>query len=169
MKSLCSAEELARAVNEWSEKHQIAPANGQAGERITERGIRYYRTLGLVDAPASAGAGFGEKHRLQLIAIRLLQAQGIPLNRIRHLLFGRSLDDLKRIEREGLKEVQTAQPAVFGFTHSEAWTVTTLDDEFLLVSRKGRRISAEQRKRVLAALITSHPRLTAANRHSRKE
>ena len=84
MNAAHSVEDLAREVNEWCDRHAVAPASGQAGERMTERNIRYYRTLGLLDAPLSGGgAGYGEKHRPQLIAIRLLQAQGLPLSRVR--------------------------------------------------------------------------------------
>src|SRR5437867_3924089 len=65
-----SLEELARAVQVWCEEHRAYPANGQAAEEITERTIRYYRTLGLLDPPLGNYAKtFSEKHKLQLIAI----------------------------------------------------------------------------------------------------
>src|SRR5439155_16344948 len=110
MNEMFSAEELAETVNEWCERHGVEPASGQAGERLTVRNIRYYRALGLLDPPLiGGGQGFGQKHRLQLVAIRLLQAQGLPLNRIQQLLFGRSLEDLKRIEKQGLAELAGTQ------------------------------------------------------------
>jgi DNA-binding transcriptional MerR regulator len=150
-----TVEQLARAVNEWCDQHSVAPATGQAGERMTERNVRYYRTLGLVDAPvAGGGIGYGEKHLFQLIAIRLLQAQGLPLNRIRDLLLGRTLDELKQIEKRGLAELEAAEVNVFRPTSSENWTMTPLDDEFLVVSRLGRGISDDLRARLLAVL---HP------------
>src|SRR5215475_3508569 len=103
MNEMLSAEELAESVNDWCQKHRVEPASGQAGERMTVRNIRYYRALGLLDPPTANGHhGFGEKHRLQLVAIRLLQAQGLPLQRIQELLFGRTLRELERIEKEGL-------------------------------------------------------------------
>ena len=72
--------QLAEAVNDWCDEHKVAPASGQAGQRMTERNVRYYRTLGLIDPPlVGGGMGYGEKHFLQLIAVRLLQAQGLPL------------------------------------------------------------------------------------------
>src|SRR5678809_1032306 len=101
-----SADQLAEIVNQWCEKHNVSPVNGQAGERMTVRNIRYYRTMGLLDPPAGGGQGFSEKHRRQLVGIRLLQAQGLPLNRIQELLFGRSIEELQRIETEGLAEVK---------------------------------------------------------------
>jgi DNA-binding transcriptional MerR regulator len=154
MNKTFSVGELANQVNEWCERNDVVPANGQAGESITVRNIRYYRTLGLLDPPAVGGGnGFGEKHRLQLVAIRLLQAQGLPLGRIQQLLYGRSLDDLKRIETEGLTELAEAQsmmPTSLGGT--EFWSVTPLNREFMIVSRNGRGLSQEVRKRLTAVL-----------------
>ena len=168
MKTWLSVEQLADEANQWCDQHQIVPASGQTGERITERGIRYYRTLGLVDPPAvGGGQGFGEKHRLQLIAIRLLQAQGLPLNRIRELLFGRTLDELKRIEKQGLAEAKEAPVAMFRPAGGESWGVTPLDDEFLLISRRGRTLPPELRAPILNLLSpepVNHRRMNGAKR-----
>jgi DNA-binding transcriptional MerR regulator len=153
MNEMMSADELAEAVNDWCDEHGISPANGQTGERMTVRNVRYYRTLGLIDAPAlGGGQGFGEKHRLQLIAIRLLQAQGLPLSRIQELLFGRSIEELKQIEKKGL--VEMAEAGFNGFRPGlhESWSVAPLNEEFMLVSRRGRRLSAELRERLLGVL-----------------
>ena len=151
MELMRSAEKLAEEVNRWCDQHGVAPASGQAGEQITERSIRYYRTLGLVDpALLGGGQGYGEKHRLQLVAIRLLQAQGLPLNRIRDLVFGRTLEEFKRIEKQGLEE--TSPTPVFRPALSESWGVTPLDEEFLLISRRGRGLSPELRERLLKVL-----------------
>ncbi len=157
-----SAETLAEQVNDWCERHGVTPASGQSGERITERNIRYYRTLGLLDAPLlGGGQGFGEKHRLQLIAIRLLQAQGLPLSRIRELLFGRTIEELTRIEKQGLAELKAAPVASFRPSANETWGVTPLDGEFLLISRRGRALSDDMRERILAAL---HPEIKTKRR-----
>jgi hypothetical protein len=121
---------------------------------MTERNVRYYRSLGLVGPPlAGGGVGYGELHMLQLVAIRLLQAQGLPLNRIRDLLLGRTLAELREIEKRGLAEPPNPEP-VFRPLSGEGWAMTPLDDEFLLISRQGRGISNEVRGRLLAAL---HP------------
>ena len=153
MNDTFSAEELAQTVNQWCLRHGVAPASGQAGETITVRNIRYYRTLGLLDPPLMGGGlGFTEKHRLQLVAIRLLQAQGLPLNRIQELLFGRTLQELKQIEKQGLDELDQKEVAVFRPTANEAWCVTPLNQEFMLVSRRGRRLSSELRERLAAML-----------------
>ena len=73
---LLTLNELAAAVNGWCAEHGIVPANGQAADELNERNIRFYRTSGLVDAPLSGGGrGYGEKHRLQLIGIRLMRPE----------------------------------------------------------------------------------------------
>ena len=96
MKTEFTLEDLADAVRDWCEEHRLFPANGQAADEISERTIRYYRTLGLLDAPmGSYVKSFSEKHRLQLLAIRIYQTQGIPLRKIRDELYGRSEEDLE--------------------------------------------------------------------------
>ena len=153
MNEMMSVEQLAETVNEWCGDHDISPASGQAGERMTVRNIRYYRTLGLMDPPAlGGGQGFGEKHRLQLVAIRLLQAQGLPLSRIQELLFGRSVEDLKQIEKKGLAEMEGAGFNGFKPALNESWSVAPLNEEFMLVSRRGRKLPPELRERLLDIL-----------------
>src|SRR5580698_7530423 len=133
-----SISELADRVNAWCSEHGIEPANGQSGELVSERNIRFYRTTGLVDAPESGGAGYGERHFLQLAAVRLLQAQGLPLRRIRELLFGRPTAELREIQRQGLAEAKS-----LSVTRSltpgaeELWRMIPINDEFLIVSRRG--------------------------------
>ena len=168
MSETYSAGTLADTVNRWCDQHRVSPASGQAGELMTERNIRYYRTLGLVDAPASGGQGFGRKHRLQLVGIRLLQAQGLPLHRIRDLLYGRGLEELEEIASRCLAEPAETVDSPWRAVRQECWSVTALDEDFLLVSRRGRRISAGLRRRVLAALENNSP-TTAAQRQNRKE
>jgi DNA-binding transcriptional MerR regulator len=153
MSLLLSVDELADQVNQWCHQHNVSPASGQAGERMTERNIRYYRTLGLLDPPqVGGGRGYGEKHLLQLKGVRLLQAQGLPLSRIRELLFGRTVEELRQIEERGLAEWGAARVTAFRPSPNESWGVTPLDDEFLIISRRGRTLSADLRERLLAAL-----------------
>jgi DNA-binding transcriptional MerR regulator len=154
--------ELAAAVNTWSDKHGVVPANGQAAGQLSERSIRFYRTIGLVDGPmmADGRGGYGEKHRLQLIALRLLQAQGLPLRRIRDLLYGRSVKELREIERRGLTTHSAARQAsrpVIGSTQSESWSIMPLDEEFLIVSRLGRPLPVSLLE-ALRQLLSAAPR-----------
>ena len=153
---LLSIEELSNAINLWCVEHGIVPANGQAGERITERNIRYYRTRGLLDAPGSGTGehkrGFSEKHVAQLRAIRLLQARPLPLDQIQTQLAGRTLDDLQELERQELRKINGASAAIVGGLAQENWQVTVVGGEFLLVARRGRTVTDEQRRQVAAVL-----------------
>ncbi|MEI9892950.1 MAG: hypothetical protein WDN28_03295 [Chthoniobacter sp.] len=113
------------------------------------------RTLGLVDAPD--GGGYREKHLLQLSAVRLLQGQGVPLRRIRELLYGRSLAELREIRRRGLAEAPrtTAAQRISLPVQDELWRAIPLDEDFLLISRRGTTLTAAQREAVLRALPTT--------------
>jgi DNA-binding transcriptional MerR regulator len=147
-----SLEELSARINAWCTEHGVSPASGQAGEAVSERNVRYYRTLGLIDAPE--GSAYREKHLLQLTAVRLLQAQGLPLRRIRELLYGRSLQDLREIRRRGLldaRQVASSHRVALSMG-DELWRAIPLDDDFLLVSRRGTPLTPAQRDAVLLAL-----------------
>ena len=134
-----SLEELAAEIRSWSERSRVYPVNGQSAEELTERTIRYYRTLGLLDPPlGNYVKTFTEKHRLQLIAIRLYQSQGLPLRKIRDELYGKSLKDLIALEKQateqGARTVSLALPFLPTIA-SESWSVVPLARDFLLVSR----------------------------------
>lgn len=139
-------------MERWCREHQLVPANGQASERVSERSIRYYRTLGLLDAP-EAGGGFTEIHRLQLIALRILQTEGLPLRRIRALLHGRTRKELVELQTRAGRSTEIpstlGMPGASGvvpglpLNPAETWKVMPIDDEFALVSRRGREVDAE--------------------------
>jgi DNA-binding transcriptional MerR regulator len=153
-----SLTELAASVNAWCEEHRVVPVSGQAAERISERNIRFYRTVGLVDAPESGGGrGYGEKHRLQVIAVRILQARGMPLRNIRELLQGRSIEDLRRVEKQGLEELRrmTTEPKALPNCLPESgenWSVAPLGPDFLLIAPSGRPIPAALREHLQLAI-----------------
>ncbi len=152
-----SLRELAERVNAWCEEHRVEPAVGQAGETVTERNVRYYRTVGLLDAPASGVGGYSEKHFLQLVGVRLLQAQGLPLRRIRELLFGRTVSELRELQRRALAESRRAPDWRVPTSHAdELWRMIPLNDDFMLVSRRGQELTARQRTAVLQALHHTH-------------
>jgi DNA-binding transcriptional MerR regulator len=152
MHTTFSLEDLSERVASWCAENDIAPASGQAGESVTGRNIRYYRTLGLVDAPSADG--YGEKHLLQVIAIRLLQAQGMPLRRIRELLYGRSIEDLREIRRRGIEEAGAVRAAarVTAPATDELWRMIPLNEDFMLVSRRGTPLTPHQRAAIVRAL-----------------
>lgn len=77
---------------------------GQASGRVREvpdiRTIRYYTTLGLLDRPAQMRgrtALYGERHLLQLVAIKRLQAKGLSLAEVQTQVAGQSDAVLRRL------------------------------------------------------------------------
>lgn len=136
--------ELAAAVQAWCEEHRVLPANGQVAEAVTERTIRYYRTLGLLDAPEGGHVkAFTGKHRLQLLAIRIYQARGVPLRRIRELLHGQNEEALRALVGAGGRPRKSLRPDPAAAENvaeacpvPECWQVVPLAEEFLLVSRR---------------------------------
>jgi DNA-binding transcriptional MerR regulator len=164
-------EELAQAVQSWCENHRIYPANGQAAEEMSERTIRYYRTLGLLDPPAGSYAKtFSEKHRLQLIAIRLYQAQGLPLRKIRDELYGKDLEDLIALERQAAKRGKKGLTIALPFLPSpgnECWRVVMLADEFLLVSRQNRLLPRSVIEKINRLIAATRPESEITNESSK--
>lgn len=63
------------------------------------RTVRYYTTLGLLDRPAieNRQARYGERHLLQLLAIKVLQSLDLPLAQIQELMYGRSDAELRQL------------------------------------------------------------------------
>lgn len=164
-------EGLAEAVQDWCEEHHVLPANGQAAEQITERNIRYYRTLGLLDPPlGNYTRTFTDKHRLQLIAIRIYQAQGLPLRKIRDELYGKSLEDLtafeKQIRKHGKQDISI--PGLLQMPlATESWLVLPLTGEFLLVSRQNKQVPRAIIERISQLLQSVRPENENATESSR--
>ena len=139
-------QELAEAVNAWCRERSLQPANGQAASELSPRTLHYYRSAGLLDAPdSSAGPGYGRRHFLQLAAIRILQAQGLPLSRIQQLLFGRSDQELEQIaESAGKIGRGTANVRPDPIVSAETWATYPVNRQIFLVAREGARLSARQ-------------------------
>jgi DNA-binding transcriptional MerR regulator len=76
----------------------IAARNGQVRDRPDVRTIRYYGTLGLVDRPAEMTgrtALYGDRHLLQVLAVKALQARGATLADVQRTLVGASEPELR--------------------------------------------------------------------------
>jgi hypothetical protein len=88
-----SLEELSDQVSRALGALGLVPANGQVAEVPNARTIRYYTTIGLLDRPGSDGrhATYGTRHLEQLIAIKRLQADGLPLAEVHRRLL--QMDD----------------------------------------------------------------------------
>lgn len=153
-----SHDELVARLNDWCVQKRIVPASGQAAETVSARTLRYYRTTGLMDAPLSGkGQGYGERHFLQAAAVRVLQAQGLPLNRIHALLFGRSDADLRRVLKEGAASAASLTVrAVSQFPAPETWQVIPVDDDWMLVSRRGAPVAEETLEKI-RQLLSDRP------------
>jgi DNA-binding transcriptional MerR regulator len=66
----------------------------------TERTLRYYISQGLVDRPSGqrgTAALYGYRHLLQVLTVKYLQSQYLPLRKIKGLLRGRSNRALEQI------------------------------------------------------------------------
>ncbi len=90
-----------------------ARANGRVRDVPTERLIRWYATVGLVDPPLSRQgrvARYGRRHLLQLVAVKRRQAEGHSLAEIQAELAGATDETLA-----SLAEIPDAQ---YGPAHS---------------------------------------------------
>lgn len=78
----------------------LAQERGTVTEVPDERTVRYYLTEGLV-SPAEEKQGtasvFGYRHLLQLLVVKKLQAEHLPIRKIRDLVDGRTERELERL------------------------------------------------------------------------
>src|SRR5215469_6314889 len=95
----------------------IAARNGQVRDRPDVRTIRYYGTLGLVDRPAKMTgrtALYGDRHLLQVLAVKALQARGTTLADVQRTLVGASEPELRAAVGPGLPGALAAVAAAAG-------------------------------------------------------
>lgn len=146
-----SIEQLASKVTAWCDLHKVVPANGQVATDTQVRTLRYYRTLGLMDPPA--GGGFSERHYLQACAVRVFQAQGLPLSRIHSMLFGRSDNDLCSILQAAESQAPPELPPAAEGHLTPPLQTLPIGPDFLLVSRRTHlRLSESQIRDILHIL-----------------
>ena len=89
-----------RVAGELAERGLLGAAtDARVSAAPDARTVRYYATLGLLDRPRIEGrqARYGERHLLQLLAIKALQAVDLPLAEIQQRLYGRSDAELKAL------------------------------------------------------------------------
>lgn len=98
--TLWSLEELSQHSQRELEVRKIPNPGGRVSQTLSARTIRYYTSLGLVDRPLAYDGGiarYGPRHLLQLLAIKILQAEYLPLPEIQKQLFGRGESELQEI------------------------------------------------------------------------
>lgn len=91
--ALCAEAERLLAADSPAER------DGRVREVPDPRTVRYYTTLGLIDRPAMRGRTgyYGERHLLQLLAIKRLQAHGLPLAQVQARLLGLTTPELRKL------------------------------------------------------------------------
>lgn len=96
-----SLEDLALEVNRLLEGRGLLDSQGdrRVAAAPDARTVRYYGTLGLVDRPSivEREARYGRRHVLQLVAVKALQARGLPLAEVQARLYGRSNSELETL------------------------------------------------------------------------
>jgi DNA-binding transcriptional MerR regulator len=143
-----SLDAIAKDVNTWCHENSVIPQNGQAAQKLTVRNLRFYRTQGLLDAPLR-GRKYGQRHFIQLTVIRVLQAQGLPLNKIRELMYAKSDAELHALVREARAQM-AGQPVGLGQIQPfETMEVMGLTEDFALICRR----RARPDRKVIAKVI----------------
>jgi hypothetical protein len=102
-------EEPRWTLDELAERVDAALAvdyHGQSSGRVRDvpdrRAIRWYTTIGLIDRPVAhrgRTALYGPRHLLQLVAVKRLQATGLPLVAIQQELAGATDTELRQVAR----------------------------------------------------------------------
>lgn len=120
-----SIEDLASALADRVAAAGLVVADGRVEKVPSERTVRYYGSRGLLDPPVSHSAGralYGERHLLQLLAIKRLQARGLSLPLIQPRLAGLSERALRAIAEGTAEEADGIDPGrpVNGATHSRS-------------------------------------------------
>ena len=97
--------ELADACAAALDALGVAVRNGQVRDRPDARTIRYYTSLGLVGRPAEMTGRtgwYGDRHLLQVLAVKAMQARGASLADVQRILVGASTDELRSAIGPGL-------------------------------------------------------------------
>lgn len=106
------AEEAARILAESGAARQ---GRGTVTELPDERTVRYYLAEGLVpsaEEKQGTASVFGFRHLLQLLVVKKLQAEGLPIRAIRELVTGKTERQLERLL--GVEQGQASGSAARG-------------------------------------------------------
>jgi DNA-binding transcriptional MerR regulator len=95
-------DELAERVDGALAVDYAGPPSARVRAVPDRRSIRWYTTIGLIDRPVAhhgRTALYGPRHLLQLVAVKRLQASGLPLVAIQRELAGATDTQLARVAR----------------------------------------------------------------------
>jgi DNA-binding transcriptional MerR regulator len=95
-------DELAERVDAALAVDYAGQPSGRVRDVPDRRAIRWYTTIGLIDRPVAhrgRTALYGPRHLLQLVAVKRLQARGLPLVAIQQELAGATDTQLARVAR----------------------------------------------------------------------
>ena len=95
-------DELAERVDDALAVDYPGQPSGRVRDVPDRRAIRWYTTIGLIDRPVAhrgRTALYGPRHLLQLVAVKRLQAKGLPLVAIQQELAGATDTELGRVAR----------------------------------------------------------------------
>ena len=133
--------EFARASEAILAELSIEQQRGTVSLVPDERTIRYYLTEGLIQ-PAEEKQGtasvFGYIHLLQLVAVKKLQAEHLPIKKIRELVSGKDEQQL-----EGLLGVTTSQSKKTNETEAKRYLESLLAPSMSLSSPPRRSLLKE--------------------------
>jgi DNA-binding transcriptional MerR regulator len=108
------ADEAARVIDQYVPRQERASVTEVPDERM----VRYYTTEGLISPPEARqgpSAVYGYNHLLQLLVIKRLQADHLPIRKIKDLVEGKTERELEQLldvkhtrhERDGPKNAAT--------------------------------------------------------------
>jgi DNA-binding transcriptional MerR regulator len=108
------ADEAARVIDQYVPRQERASVTEVPDERM----VRYYSTEGLISPPEARqgpSAVYGYNHLLQLLVIKRLQADHLPIRKIKELVEGKTERELEQLldvkhvrhERDGPKNAAT--------------------------------------------------------------
>jgi len=102
-------DELVAVTRDLIREAAISQVRWKVAEHPDVRTIRYYMTTGLLPKPATyegTAARFGYKHLLILLATKILQANYLPLQKIKEIIGSKTESELETLVQDGLSEAQ---------------------------------------------------------------
>ena len=153
---------MAIADIRWTLDELNAQAVRALGEAVAgelgQRTLRYYATLGLLDRPSAMRgrkAFYGERHLLQLVAIKRLQAQGLTLAEVQ-----------ARTQGAATKTLQALAALPEGFVVGDASVVVADRDDEEFWARAPTSEVATPRPHLLTVPLDGAVSLSLASHHA---